>query len=148
MTTSFRQFRGLAHPDKLRFCGIVFFVPVLKICLRVFGFNRVLTFLKSLLPAAAPRKTKKTIEPYRDLMKIYYRLFPATDVCLPISLIFWWMLRREGIETKLYFGMQKEQGNLLAHAWIEHDGIPVTADKNVRRKYKSFEVPLAPTVII
>lgn len=141
MSGIFRRFRSLAHSDKLRFGAAVLLVPFLKVCLLTFGFKKTVKLLK-LFPGRQARKSGNTVARYRDLVKLCYEIFPFNGLCLPISLTFWWMLRREGIETTLYFGANKIKENLTAHAWIEYRGIPITPDRDDNKKYHPLEIPI------
>lgn len=141
MANFFRQFRGLSYSNKWRFCGIVFFVPVLKLCLKLFGFKRTVNLLKR-YSAEKPASGGNTIAHYKELGKLCYDFFPVDGMCLPVSLLFWRMLRQNGIETKLLFGTRKSGEKLTAHAWIECGGIPVTAGRDVNKKFKALEIPL------
>lgn len=142
MLNFFRQFRGLDYSDKLYFLGLVLLVPIIKVCLRLFGFSRVASFFKR-LAKTEPKNNEahwKTIGKYDDLLVFFYRFFPLKGICLPVSIAFWWLLQREGVETDLHFGMQKDgETKLLAHAWLEYRGVPLKADKDVREKYTVFK---------
>ena len=140
MLNFLRQFRGLSYSDKFYFLGLTLLVPVIKICLHVFGFRRVADFLKSLVQTKSkPETDLKKVKKYDDLQMFFYRFFPLKSMCLPVSLSFWWLLQRQGIETDLHFGMKKDdKSKFLAHAWIEYQGIPFKADKDAREKYAVF----------
>ncbi len=141
MLNFLRQFRGLSYSDKFYFLGLSLLVPIIKICLHLFGFNRVANFFKH---SAKNKKNSvsdlKKIKKYDDLLAFFYRFFPLNHMCLPVSLAFWWLLQREGIETDLRLGMKKDdKTKFLAHAWIEHRGVPFKADKDVREKYTALK---------
>src|SRR5262249_5923850 len=59
--------------------------------------------------------------------------------CLQKSLVLWWLLRRQGIQSELQFGTRKESGQFEAHAWIEIEGVVVNDSGEVRRMYTTFE---------
>lgn len=142
MSDFLRQLRGLPHSDKLRFCGIIFSVLFLKVFLRIWGFKRTVKLLKKFI-RHKPHEKRKPITYYRFLLKLCYGIFRRDGFCLPVSLVFWWMLQTGGIEAKLYFGMRKEGKKLIAHAWLEHDGVPIIRDANVEKNHKSIEISVA-----
>lgn len=144
MSNTFLELRGLSYSDKFRFAGILVFVPILKVCLRVFGFNRIVALLKYSV-SKKPNDSLGKLTRYSHLLKLFYMVYPFEGDCLPVSLLFWWMTQRAGIETELHFGMRKQGANLIAHAWIEYDGRPLKGDRTVRQKYKAFENPILPT---
>lgn len=45
--------------------------------------------------------------------------------CLRKALVLQWLLGRRGVETHLRFGVNRDEGDLNAHAWLERDGQPV-----------------------
>lgn len=144
MKSFFRQFRGLSHSDKLRFIAIVLLVPPVKIRLKIYGFNRTAERLKKTRPPnqASEEKAAKEFARHRVLLKLFYRLYPYDGLCLPVSLVFWRLLKREGVATDLHFGVRKKGALLAAHSWIEYKGVALTAGDDVRERYESFEIPL------
>ncbi|HEX6900575.1 MAG TPA: lasso peptide biosynthesis B2 protein [Thermoanaerobaculia bacterium] len=45
--------------------------------------------------------------------------------CLPRALCLRWLLGRRGFAAELRIGVTREDGELLAHAWVEREGRPV-----------------------
>lgn len=45
--------------------------------------------------------------------------------CLPRALCLRWLLGRRGFPSELRIGVAREEGVLLAHAWVEREGRPV-----------------------
>ncbi len=144
MKNIFRQFRGLSHSDKLRFLAIIFFVPVVKFGLKIFGFNRTADLLKKTLPPdeASEEKAAKEFARHHDLLKLFYRIYPYDGLCLPVALVFWWLLKREGVITDLHFGMRKKGAGLSAHSWIEYKGVALEGNGDVKKRYASLEISL------
>lgn len=48
--------------------------------------------------------------------------------CLEESILVWYLLKRQGQDVHLRFGTNLVQGQFSAHAWVEEQGAPVTAD--------------------
>jgi hypothetical protein len=65
-----------------------------------------------------------------------HHLYPMR--CLRRSLALQWLLNRHGIPAVLRLGVQREAGELKAHAWLEHDGLPLGEPQDV----ESHFVPL------
>lgn len=59
--------------------------------------------------------------------------------CLQQSLVLWWLLGRNRIESEIRFGARKEAGQLLAHAWVECFGFALNESTDVCRHYSPFE---------
>jgi len=60
--------------------------------------------------------------------------------CLPQSLTLWWLLERRGVQCDLRLGVRKEGGDLMAHAWVEVEGVALNDRSDVRHRYSAFEV--------
>ena len=65
-----------------------------------------------------------------------FHLYPMT--CLRRSLALQRLLARRGILTELRFGVQKEGGQLLAHAWLEHEGAPIGEPETLSERYATL----------
>ncbi len=59
--------------------------------------------------------------------------------CLQQSLVLWWLLRRNGIDSEIRFGARKEDGRLEAHAWVECLGFALNENHDVGLHYSPFE---------
>lgn len=59
--------------------------------------------------------------------------------CLKKSLVLWGLLRRQGIESELRIGVQKEEENFAAHAWVEYEGFVLNDRQNVRDRFSMFD---------
>jgi Transglutaminase-like superfamily len=88
----------------------------------------VVASLRSLAPATAQVAT--ATDPLREARRLGWvvtRLLvhvPGDTRCLARSLVLTRLLARRGIEAKLVIGARTDP-EFLAHAWVEHDGIPV-----------------------
>ncbi|MFN3648526.1 MAG: lasso peptide biosynthesis B2 protein [Armatimonadota bacterium] len=69
---------------------------------------------------------------------------PGEVTCLPRALALFWLLRRRGIPAALRVGVCKEEGALLAHAWVELHGIAVGEAGGVPGRYRAFPAVPAP----
>ena len=64
---------------------------------------------------------------------------PVRATCLRRSILLWWLLRRDGIETVLRVGVNREDGAFNAHAWVEYLGRPVNDTDDVALRFPSFD---------
>ena len=64
---------------------------------------------------------------------------PVRASCLRRSLLLWWLLRREGIETSLRVGVNRDGGSLSAHAWVEYLGRPINDVEDIAARFPAFE---------
>ena len=64
---------------------------------------------------------------------------PVRATCLRRSLLLWWLLRRDGIETVLRVGVSRDGGALHAHAWVEYLGRPLNDADDVALRFPAFD---------
>ena len=60
--------------------------------------------------------------------------------CLARATYLRWLLQRRGIPTILRLGVQLNDGQLLAHAWVEWAGHPLNEEIEIRKTYAPFEL--------
>ena len=143
MLNKFRQFSAMKKNDRRLFVRIALILPFVEIGLRLFGFNRLLKFLRRFaIVKSSAQKHRQEVERHRRFMFLFYEHFPFAGKCLARALTLWLLLERKGIETNLRFGIRKEDGKLLAHAWVEHKGKPLTVDPEVEQQYPWIYEPI------
>ncbi len=64
---------------------------------------------------------------------------PFRASCLGRSLLLWWLLKRDGIETILRVGVHRENGTLHAHAWVEYRGRPLNDADDIALRFPAFD---------
>ena len=80
------------------------------------------------LQAGARRSRAPREEPIPRLValtRMATRLQPGRIRCLQRSLALQLVLRRRGVATELCIGVRREGARLLAHAWLDHEGVPL-----------------------
>jgi hypothetical protein len=82
--------------------------------------------------------TQKIIKTTR-MVQLAARYCQPWANCLKKSLVLWGLLRRQGIESELRIGVQKEAGNFAAHAWVEYDGFVLNDTQDVRDRFSMFD---------
>ena len=55
--------------------------------------------------------------------------------CLRRSLVLQWLLLEEGFNAELKIGVRKEEGALIAHAWVELGGEAVGDQPGIEQEY-------------
>lgn len=63
---------------------------------------------------------------------------PVRATCLRRSLVVWWLLRREGIDSQVKVGVQRGPEGLDAHAWVEFLGLPLGEANDVADRFHPF----------
>jgi hypothetical protein len=82
-------------------------------------------FLDGISKPAELVQARQVIQRTRRMVEIARRhhLYPMT--CLRHALALQWMLARQGVRAELRFGVNRQGGDLKAHAWLEYGGVPI-----------------------
>ena len=59
--------------------------------------------------------------------------------CLKKSLATWWLLARRGIQSELKIGVNKDEGEFSAHAWVEYQGNVLVDTADVGKRFSAFD---------
>ena len=114
-------------------------VSVFWLGLRVFGLARFQARLNSArIPDREPL-TPREIVALGELVNIAARYTPVPSSCLSRALLLGWLLRRRGTASQMRIGAQLVDGKLLAHAWIECDGVPINESADVALVFRPLE---------
>jgi hypothetical protein len=115
------QLRGarLRIPSVLR-CGAT--IVMVKIALRIWGFGRVITWLRRRVEAV-PVTTlddNVAVQASERAVALAGALYPGRALCLEQSLVLYYLLRRQGVLVEYCQGVISRP--FQAHAWIEYRG--------------------------
>ncbi len=69
---------------------------------------------------------------------------PYRGTCLVQSLALWWLLRRQGIQSELRFGVRKEGNQVEAHAWVELLGLSLTDPGGIDERFTALDRAILP----
>jgi hypothetical protein len=103
--------------------------------LRFFPLPRVQRIL-----AASPPRTGSPERPLSSERMAYlvdvavrYQIRPVR--CLQRALVLQRLLAKQGLETELKIGVQKRDGVLFAHAWLESAGLPCAENEEACSRF-------------
>ena len=145
-----RKFGALEPAERRLVLQIVTLLPVTALALRVFSFKRVcaaLHWLAGPVGQAPSEDEAAYVERARQWIRFVKRRGPYHGNCLSRSLVLWWLLHRQGIQSVLRIGARKPMAKLQAHAWVEYRGQPLNAGPRVRQRYATFDLPIAPEAL-
>jgi hypothetical protein len=134
------RFRALP-PEQQKFAlAAVVGLPLTWMRLRLFGLKA--------FKDAKPRNTATRALPHAEAMQLALlvraaaRHSPAPSSCLTRSLVLAGLLNRRGIAATLRIGVRVAEGELLAHAWVEHAGVAIDDDQEICKRFAPFtELP-------
>ena len=69
---------------------------------------------------------------------------PFRPTCLPLSLVLQRLLREQGIESDLRFGVRTAAGRLEGHAWVEREGVALADSPREGEPFAAFDTPIRP----
>ena len=138
-----RRFLSLEFRDKRVFLKAVMLLAATGLGLKLLGFKRVrAAVLQRPVGVATPRD----LDVERELARHTAFLVAAAArhgfydaPCLPRAMTLQHLLRGQGIETDLRFGVRKDSDKLDAHAWVEHRGSPLIDGPEVHDRYRAFD---------
>lgn len=142
------KLRGLTGRERrILFLALVS-MPAIALGLRLFGLRRVQTALTRGKPPVEAEAdigidSLRAAETAR-LVAAAARHVLYRGSCLPVALTLGWLLRQQGVRTDLRLGVRKVAARLEAHAWIEHQGMPLIDTPEVHERFAAFEQVVPP----
>lgn len=135
----FQFFAAQPWRDKLYLLKMALVVTTIEIGLRLFGLKKIVAFLgKQSKTTIDTIDVDRTVEQHKKLIFLITLFFPFAGRCLARSLTAWWLLGRQGIRTNLKIGIEKKNGKVQAHAWLEYNEKPLDY-RNVAETYTVFD---------
>ena len=114
------KFVSLSAPERFLLLRALFAVAGFRLALGMVPFPRLRKYLESV----SPRAVKSPVSP-AQIGRAVGRAsrVVARSTCLVQALAAQWLLRHQNHVSQLHVGVIKgENGQLLAHAWVECDG--------------------------
>lgn len=126
-------------------------LPLIHAGLLLLGYTRTCGLMQMLLPlkpveVALPGS--QVLQQARETARIVsiaaqHGLYKAT--CLRRSLLVWGLLRRQGVQSKICFGVRMSDCKLEAHAWLEYKGLVLNDSLMVNHRYTPLREAFPPT---
>lgn len=119
-------------------------LPLIALLLQARGLNKTQSLLINLAAFSISPITAKQEQIWLTVRMVkiatcYHRLW---NNCLRESLLLWWLLYRQGIVSELRLGVQNQQEQFQAHAWVEYNGYPLNELEDVRQRFATFKQPI------
>jgi hypothetical protein len=124
MRAELKTFLSYDARDRLLFVQAWLLLWAVDLALRVAPFRKVRRWIESSGPKKIilEEQAEAVVRRTSDFVDRAARHHLYEMTCLRRSLALQWLLSRHGLETRLQFGVRRENGNLQAHAWLEHEG--------------------------
>jgi len=118
-------------------------LPLLSLSLRFRGFLKTRTFLQNHLSSANHLPGSPDPALTVRMVRAAVRHSWTHPTCLQESLALWWLLGRQGIASELRVGVRKQGSKFEAHAWVEHDRVPLNEPQAMHEHYAAFDSAFA-----
>ncbi|MFC1720156.1 lasso peptide biosynthesis B2 protein [Pseudomonadota bacterium] len=139
MTGGLEQWRKLPPWERRLLLSSAALLPLIGLLIRLAGYRKTKNLLQSWVPSSAK------VNPYRmphddperiaQLVAIATRHGPYRATCLRQALAVWWLLARRGVQADIKFGVQPNQPELKAHAWVEVNGKALNHPPTIKQDY-------------
>ncbi|HET8564163.1 MAG TPA: lasso peptide biosynthesis B2 protein [Candidatus Binatia bacterium] len=149
MRVSYHKFRRLSRLEKRLLLQALFLLPLVALTTKLFGFKSTQCGLATLAPSGNGRNHNLAIKQLHafitaKMVRAATRHGAYRANCLHQSLVLWWLLRRQGIESDLRIGVHKTGGSLAAHAWVERLGHVLNGSDDVHKCFAAFGRSIVP----
>jgi hypothetical protein len=115
-------------------------LPMVRLALHLFTVSRLkdvrTNAREARMPHLPPQATAR-------LVRVAAQRGLCRAKCLEQSLVLRWLLLRQGIDARIFFGARKENDEMQAHAWVEVDGVSLDEDDSTPPRFSPFEKPAA-----
>lgn len=111
-------------------------LAVVSVALRVVGLERVWRRAHGSTVRALQTPPRAYAGELARRVSVAASLCPFPTRRVEQSLVILWVLRRAGADAHLRFGVLPSP--FAAHAWVEHDGVPVNDDADALKGYRPF----------
>ena len=146
MKRRLKQLKALSAEERKILLSSSLLLPAVAAVLHLKGYKWTRAFLQQRIPAGnkppakneTPQDTLQTANGVARMVDIAARHGLYRANCLKRSLVTWWLLQRRGIAAELNIGVNKDDGDFNAHAWVEYGGCTLVEADNVTEKYSSF----------
>lgn len=123
-------------------------LPLAPLMLRLFNLRR--SDYSSHASAVEPLESiRDRAERTARAVALASRIGCFRGTCLHRALVVWVLLWRQGIESRLRFGVLKRQDGtpFEAHAWVELGGVPLNEQPEVLERYSVLEGSVEPQLL-
>lgn len=137
-TSRLRGFARLSPAERRWLARALVLVPVAAASLRTLGLRRTQSLL---VRAPRERLASAATSPQHlaHLVDLAARHGVVRAKCLATSIALQSLLASAGFPADLRIGVRKHGLRLEAHAWVEHEGMPLLGGPNVNARYRPFE---------
>lgn len=121
-------------------------LPSIATVLRLKGFKWTRAFLQKRMPEQGkvrlvvdtPSSQLQTAQAIARMVSVAAAHGPYRANCLSRSLVTWWLIQRRRIAAELNIGVNTDDGDFSAHAWVECMGCTLVENDDVHQRFTTF----------
>lgn len=132
----------LSNKERSLFLQALVLMPLVALLLRLCGLQRTQAVLVLWAKPTSSEPSKAQvplISATNQMVQSAARYSKLWTNCLKKSLVLWYLLRYQGIAAQIQIGARLEQGQFLAHAWVEYQGFVVGDYQDVGQHYTALD---------
>lgn len=132
------SFLNLSFKEQSLLIQALILLPLVHLSLKLKGMKytqAILTRLSSSVDNKNEKKENLYIVIITAKMVKIASKYQICATCLRRSLVLWFLLKKQGINSKLCIGVRQEKGQFEAHAWVEFKGIPINENENLKEMF-------------
>jgi hypothetical protein len=140
------HFKAWQRKNKVRSLALIIAANCLHILLLVLGYRRLMAAIFYFFPNKTAKYFLSNPSEVQQLKKLVNPIFKKIrnskywwSNCFSSSILLWFILRNQGLQTQVIIGTKKEGDTFKAHAWVECNHFPLNENKSVRTQYAVFE---------
>ena len=141
---NWHKFRQLSAAERGLLLQAILLLPLVHAALFFLGYARLVRAMAWLLPLKRVpdgQSAAEVVQQAQEMARLVsiaaqHGFFQAT--CLRKSILVWGFLRRSGVQGQIRFGVQLNERQLAAHAWVEYQGFVVNDAPDVRDHFRTF----------
>lgn len=135
---SWDTWRNLSWDQRRLFVQAWLLLPLTVAALRLFGFRRTQDALLG-RGHSAGRVDMPAAQAAARILHSACRWCPFPANCLVRSLVLCRLLNGWKLTGELRIGVAQPEGRLIAHAWVEHEGVVLNDSQDVGMRFAAFD---------
>lgn len=142
-TNRWKRWDNFNRQQKRLFFYSLVYLKVASFLLFLFRYQDIYKFLQSRIPINKAVPSEFAISralKMAEVVEVAARRRLVNATCLRRSLVLWYLLRQEGIDSNLRFGVRKEATKIMGHAWVEINGSVINDDENVIKQFTRMDL--------
>lgn len=131
------MFKGMEIKFRVTTLWVQCMIPLTVLSIRVFGIQRTIKLLcnANTFKAKPKNNNLKKAKSFLRSLKVGVHRARWKGNCISRSIVLQRLLQKNGIKSEILIGVRRNP-KFRAHAWVEHQGIPLNAGHKVHQNYQ------------